>query len=104
MSAKAVQSKVIDNTLAAHDIIKAYWDGIFEDLSSGQNVIIRRNNKPMAVVIPYEDYLAIQETLENYQDGREAEAILARIKSGEEEVVPWEAVKAELFPEGLPDD
>lgn len=39
---------------------------------------------------------ALIEKLEDYRDIKAAEAILKQIDSGEEELIPWEKVKAEL--------
>ncbi len=48
------------------------------------DVLIERNGVPIAVIIPAEDYAIVQDALEDYRDGLEAEALLNAWKDGQE--------------------
>jgi PHD/YefM family antitoxin component YafN of YafNO toxin-antitoxin module len=59
--------------------------------------VIERYNKPAAVVIPSEDYVALQEELEDLRAGRRAQAAhqewLEDPSTGED----WETIKIDSF-------
>ena len=50
----------------------------------------------VSVLLPLAEYEALMERLENLEDLEEAREVLARIARGEEEIIPWATVKAEL--------
>lgn len=54
-------------------------------LGRKQDILIERNGKPAAVIIPVEDYENIREMLEEYRDGLEAQALYSAWKEGREE-------------------
>lgn len=54
-----------------------------------------RDGKPTSVLLPFAEYEALLEYLENMEDLEDAREALARIERGEEELIPWETVKAE---------
>ena len=54
-----------------------------------------RDGKPMSVLLPFAEYEALMEYLEGIEDLEDAREALARIERGEEELIPWETVKAE---------
>jgi prevent-host-death family protein len=84
------------------DEARLKWRDLIDRALSGVDTIIERYNKPAAVVIPFEDYAALQEELEDLRAGRRAEAAyqewIADPTTGED----WEKVKAELLAEGMP--
>jgi prevent-host-death family protein len=61
------------------------------------HVIVTRNGKPAAVVVPVDEYEGLEETAEILSDPDTVAAIeegLAAVETGD--VVPWEDVRAEL--------
>ena len=50
----------------------------------------------VSVLLPLAEYEALMERLEDLEDLEEAREVLARITRGEEEIIPWAIVKAEL--------
>lgn len=65
---------------------RQHWRQILDTiLGRKQDVLIERNGKPAAVIMPVEDYENIREVLEEYRDGLEAEALYAAWKEGREE-------------------
>jgi len=54
-----------------------------------------RDGKPTSVLLPFAEYEALIERLEDIEDLEDAREALAQIARGEEELIPWEAVKVE---------
>lgn len=59
--------------------------------------IIEKNGKKEFVILPYEEFLAIREALEDYDDLRELRE--AKKVSSEEESIPLSEIRAELLGE-----
>lgn len=95
----AVTDKV-DVAPQVSEEVRAYWQGILDDLAKGQDVIIQQGGQSVAVVIPYEDYRAIAEALEDYRDVREAEAAYQEWQQDPSTAVDYKAFRAELAEEG----
>ena len=57
--------------------------------------ITDEGGKRVSAVLPIEEYQALLERLEDLEDLAEAREVLERIDRGQEETMPWEAVKAE---------
>lgn len=49
----------------------------------------------LSVLLPLAEYEALMEYLEDMEDLEDAREVLAQIERGEEELIPWEVVKAE---------
>jgi prevent-host-death family protein len=49
------------------EMIRREWREIVETVKSGTNIVVSIDNRPEVAVIPYEDYLALQEQLEDLQ-------------------------------------
>jgi prevent-host-death family protein len=83
------------------DEARLKWRDLIDAAMAGSDIVIERYNKPAAVVIPFEDYVALQEELEDLRSGRRAQAAheewLEDASTGED----WKTVKAELISEGL---
>ncbi|MEZ4636704.1 MAG: hypothetical protein R2873_14750 [Caldilineaceae bacterium] len=83
------------------DEARVKWRDVLESAMFGNDTVIERYNRPTAVVIPFDDYTAILEALEDYRAGQRAQMAhqewLEDPESGEE----WETVKAELIADGL---
>jgi len=58
--------------------------------------VIEKNGKPEWAVIPYDEYVKIQELIEDIEDQRDIEEYFKLIESGEEQTVPSEVTFAIL--------
>ena len=58
--------------------------------------IIKKNGKPEWAVIPYDEYVRIQELIEDIEDKRDIEEYFKLIESGEEQPIPGEVTFAIL--------
>ena len=67
------------------------------------DTVVERYGKPIVAVIPYEDYLAVQDALVELRDARSVAAAYAEWKLDPSTGEDWEAIKAELTEEGLLD-
>jgi len=71
---------------------------LLDDVSDRrEHVVVTRNGRPAAVVIPMDEYEALEETAEILADPETVAAIeegLAELERGEG--IPWEEVKAEI--------
>jgi PHD/YefM family antitoxin component YafN of YafNO toxin-antitoxin module len=64
--------------------------------------VIERYGEPTAALIPYEDFVAIQEILADLRAARRAEAALAEYRDDPTTARPWREVMAELEEESAP--
>ncbi len=81
------------------DQARAKWRDVIDAAVAGENVIIERYGKPAAAVIPYQDFLELEEMLEDLHDIREAQIALEEWQRDPDSFQPWEDVKKELFGE-----
>ena len=58
--------------------------------------VIVKNGKPEWAVIPYDEYVKIQELLEDIEDKKDIEEYFELLKSGEEPIIPGEVTFAIL--------
>ena len=58
--------------------------------------VIVKNGKPEWAVIPYDEYVKIQELLEDIEDKKDIEEYFELLKSGEEPIIPSEVTFAIL--------
>ena len=65
---------------------------------AGERIILRRNKKDVAALVPIED-LALLEKLEDRLDYEDAEKVLAEMEKSGEKPIPWDEAKKQL---GLP--
>ncbi len=87
--------KVMDSNDA-----RLHWRDVLDAGAKGLDIVITRYNKPVSVVIDYEDYLAIVEQLEDQRAGRRAAATLELIEQDPTRVRPFQSLVAELIEEG----
>lgn len=99
MDAMPVRSKV----MSAEELRRGLGD-VFEVVGSGQDVIIERRSKPVAVMIRYEDYTSIIAELEDKRDAQRAKEVREAIRTGKMGKKSLEQVKAALKEKGLLDD
>lgn len=58
--------------------------------------VIKKNGKPEWAVIPYNEYMKIQELIEDIEDKRDIEEYFNLLKRGEEQAIPSEVTFAIL--------
>ena len=76
---------------------RAKWRDILDQVFAGKgDVVIERNGKDIAVMIPAVDYEQIRETLEDMRAVREAAANYEEWKNDPSVARSWEEVDAEL--------
>lgn len=86
-----------------YDDIRQDVEGVVISTVTGGSVVLDEANKPVAAIISFDDYMALQEQLEDLRDIRAAEAALEEYRRDPSTAIPWEIVKAELRAEGLLD-
>lgn len=79
---------------------RLHWRDVLDAGAKGLDIVITRYNKPVSVVIDYEDYLAVVEHLEDQRAGRRAAATLEQIKQDPARVRPLQTLVDELIEEG----
>jgi prevent-host-death family protein len=81
------------------------WAGLLATVASGdQSIVITRQGEPVAALLDYAAFVALEEELDDLRAGQRAFAILEEIRAGRRETRPWDQVKAELIAEGLLDE
>jgi|ADGO01.1.fsa_nt_gi prevent-host-death family protein len=78
------------------DAVRVAWRDVLDDVADGDDILVERYNKPVAAVIAYEDYIALQEELEELRAARRAQAALEAWRKDPSLSRPWEEVKAQL--------
>jgi prevent-host-death family protein len=83
---------------------RARWRDLLDLATRGEgDTVIERNGKPVAVVIPFEDYEALLEELDDLRAGRRAQAALEAWEKDPSLGRPWAEVRAEMIRDGLLD-
>ena len=73
------------------------WRKILDRILLKQgDVLIKRNDLPIAVMIPATDYLLIQEELEQKREAEEAQSFLEAWRAGQEETITLDELYKEL--------
>ncbi len=72
------------------------WRDVMDAAAAGKDVVVTRYGRPVATLVPYADYIALQEELEDLRLAREAAAVYQAYREGRLDTRPWEEVKAEL--------
>jgi PHD/YefM family antitoxin component YafN of YafNO toxin-antitoxin module len=92
--------KVVDSNRA-----RALWREILDGAQAGgEDVIVERYGKPVAAVIAYEDFLALEDALDDLRAARRAGAAYEEWKKEPGRAVPYETFRAGLVAEGLLDE
>ena len=78
------------------------WRDLLDQVHSA-DMVITRYGKPAAVVIDYEDWLAVQEELDDLRAARRAVEAVEEWERNPSTAKPWNVFKAELKAEGLLD-
>jgi len=83
---------------------RAKWRMLLDAAHSGAaDVVIERSGKPVAALIPYADYAALLDELDDLRAGRRAETALAEWRRDPSRGTPLEQVEAEMRAAGLLD-
>ena len=91
--------KVLDSNTA-----RTQWRDIMDTAGGGNaDIVVERYGKPMVAVIAYDDFLALQDNLDDLRAGRRAAEVYEAWKADLGRGRPWEEVEAELVAEGLLD-
>ena len=84
---------------------RAQWRTLLDEVLAGEfDVVIERNGKAVAVLIPVEDYQELQEALDDLRATRRANAAYSEYKNNPESGRPWSEVRTELVNERLLDE
>jgi prevent-host-death family protein len=83
---------------------RSKWRDLLDDATAGKGAIIERSGRPVAVLIPYEDYEAILEELEDMRAGRHAIEAYEEWERDPSTAIPYEEFRAQLVAEGLLDE
>ena len=75
---------------------RANWRSILDQVFKGEDMLIERNGKEIAVMIPAVDYEEIREVLEDLRLAREAEKAYREWKNDPSVMLDWDDVDAEL--------
>jgi prevent-host-death family protein len=80
------------------------WRDLLDLAYKGEaDTVIERNGRPVAVLIPFEDYKALQDELDDLRSGRRAQAALEAWEKDPSPARPWEDIKAGMTRDGLLD-
>lgn len=85
------------------DAARLQWRKVMEAARAGRDTVIKHYDTPAAVVIPFEDYEAILDELDDIRAARRAEALLQEIERDPSLVMDWKEAEAEMIREGLLD-
>jgi prevent-host-death family protein len=80
------------------------WRDMLDKVQMGEDVMIERNGKRIAAVIPAEDYELLQEELEDLRIARRAGMAYESWKRNPDTGKPYGEVHAQLIDEGLLDE
>lgn len=80
------------------------WRDMLDKVQTGEDVIIERNGKRVAAVIPAGDYELIQEELEDLRIARRAGVAYEAWKKNPDTGKPYKEIRDQLVDEGLLDE
>ncbi|MCB0073469.1 MAG: type II toxin-antitoxin system prevent-host-death family antitoxin [Caldilineaceae bacterium] len=73
------------------------WREILDAAAAGDDVTIHRHRKPTAVLISYEDYIALADELDDLRAARRATEILARAQDDPDAWQAWDEIRGEML-------
>lgn len=79
------------------------WRDIMDTAQTGGETVIERYGRPTAVVVPFEDWQALQDDLDDLRAARRAAVAYEAWKRDPSLGRPYSEVRAELVAEGLLD-
>ena len=87
-------------TIGSREARKNWRDLLDTAHSEGTDTIIERNGKPVAALIPYQDYMALQEVLADLRAARRVVATHEALKQNPGTGRSYEEIRAELVRRG----
>ena len=91
-----MSTQVVDSNNA-----RIHWRDVLDAARAGDDTVIEHYGKPTAVVIPFADYEALLDELDDLRAGRRAQAVLEAWERDRSLGTPLAQVEAELRAEGL---
>jgi len=80
------------------------WAGLLATVARGdESIVITRQGEPVAALLDYAAFVALEEELEDLRAGQRAAAILADLDAGRTTARPWAEIRQEWIAEGLLD-
>ena len=77
------------------------WRELVDTAAAGVvDVVITRYGKPVVAVIDYDDFLALQEELDDLRAAKRADAAFEEYLRDPSSARPWDEIRAELIAEG----
>lgn len=84
---------------------RARWRDLLDQVLAGSSdVVVERNGKPVAAIIPIQDYRELQEELDDLRAARRANAAYEAWKNDPSTGKPWTELRTSLVSEGLLDE
>ena len=81
---------------------RTQWRTLLDNTAAGKaDVVITRYNKPVSVLISYDDWLALQEELDDLRAARRATAVVEAYQRDPSRLMPWAEFEQELVVNGL---
>lgn len=95
----------MDTAIVSSREARTKWRAVLDTVDRGTaDVVVERYGKPIAAIIPYVDFEALQEALEELRDVRFAVAALEEYARDPSTARPYEEIRSELIAEGVWDD
>lgn len=85
------------------DAARNHWRDLLDEVAAGADVVIERYNKPVAALIRYEDYLALQEELDDLRAAQRAREALEEWRRDPSTARPYSEIRTELIEAGILD-
>lgn len=81
--------------------VRQKWRTLLDDIYTGDDVVVERNGKAVAVVIPYKDYAEIKTILEDSRVEKHANDVYEEWKRNPNMATSLKKFEKELKDEGL---
>ena len=81
--------------------VRIHWREALDAARAGDDTVIEHYGKPMAVVVSYADWQALQDELDDLRAARRAQAAYEAWQRDPSLGQPWSEVKAEMMRDGL---
>ena len=86
------------------DTARSHWRDILDVATGGGDVVVERYGKPIAAIIPYADYEALLEALEDLRDARDAQIAYEEWQRDPSLGRPYDEIRAEWVTQGRLDE
>lgn len=81
------------------------WSALLAAVTTGEGgIVITEHGQPIAAIIDYEDWLALEEALDDLYTARRADAAFEEYLRNPSSARPYAEIRAELVAEGLLDE